>query len=312
MKNSKVLFLDTNVWIYIDQDNSFEEFLRLIFKKRLTVAVSPALVEEFDARQKIEDRISIYKLLTHHSFKRHMPETYWQSKEIKEAIHKYKRKWLLSIPNRTEYRHIFYDFKRKNNGYWDKVKDGFIFEQTTEDHRQNLEHFRARYQSKNIRKRIHENDMNLDESIAFKDVCGNYDDQIYAYWKCTTFDFIWRELNEYTSPYREWIDCDINMKKILPYKNEFKDFWFNQCNENDLKSFVLQGLFIYYQAFSKFTPGNPGDVIIGMELLRNDYFLSADKNFIKTSLYAERDLPFKIAKPILVERNNYLEKIANL
>lgn len=310
IKKSKVLFLDTNIWIYIEQDNSFEDLLKLSLKKQLTIAVSPALVEEFGARGKIEDRISIYKLLTHSSFKRHMPETYFQSEEIKEAIRKYKKEWLLSVPNRTEYRHLFYDFKRKNNGYWDKVRDGFLFEETSEDLRQNIEHFRARYQSKNIRKRVNEKQQPLDVDIPFKEVGGYYGDSIYAYWKCTSFDFIWRELNQYTSPYREWIDCDINIAKMLPKKSDFEDFWFNICNQSDLKSIFLQGLFIYHQAFSRYTQGNPGDVMLSTELLRNDYFLSADKNFVKIASFAERDSPFKIAKPILVERNNYLEKIA--
>ena len=97
---------------------------------------------------------------------------------------------------------------------------------------------------------------------------------------------------------------------MLPKKSDFEDFWFNICNQSDLKSIFLQGLFIYHQAFSRYTQGNPGDVMLSTELLRNDYFLSADKNFVKIASFAERDSPFKIAKPILVERNNYLEKIA--
>lgn len=301
----KVL-LDSNVWRYVADQNAGEELEQYALESDVQLVVVPALV--FEARELKDDpvRKSILRLLAHPAWTRLMPEAFLEAQEIKTAIRRFRPEWLIPIPDLTEVNALELDWRRDDGGFWSRAHDDIAPPATNESLRGEREHDLARQESQEIRKRVLERKQAL-PPISLREAYGvppsalpGWQGKPVEYWRVPSLYHIQTELAVYASPYREWLDSEVDVAAIAASPESLTKLWYYEITPNDAPRQWARGAFEFLQAFRKVTSGNPGDSQLSSHLVDVDVLVSADRNFVQFAEKCREDAPFTLAQAHLV------------
>jgi hypothetical protein len=301
----KVLF-DSNVWRYVANQDAGAALELCALENDVHVVVVPALV--FEARGLRDDpvRKAILKLLARRTWKRLMPEAFLEAQEIKTAIRRYRPEWLIRSPDLTEVNTLELDWMRDEGGFWSRAEEDIPPPLTTESLRGERELDLARQESQEIRKRVLQRKQALG-SISLREAYGvpqsdlpGWQGKPVEYWRVPSLYHIQTELAVYASPYREWLDSEIDVAAIAASPESLTKLWYYEITPKDTPRQWVRGAFEFLQAFHKATTGNPADSQLSSHLLDVDVLVSADRNFVRFAEKCRADAAFAVAQAQLV------------
>lgn len=301
----KVL-LDSNVWRYIADYGDVDKLVQVTEECRVEIVVAPALVFEAMNLEDEATRRKILRLLAHPRWTRLMPEAFLEAEEIKSIIRRLRPSWLLPAPNLTEVAQLRYDWERPEGGFWSNAGEDVAPPQTDESQRSERELALARQESYEIRKRMTEQKRALPETSLGdiyhqpSDSLPGWRGQPIEYWRVPSLNVIRNELAIYTSPYREWLDSEIDVAAIESEPESLTQLWFYEISPADAPRQWTRGAFECLQAFHKVTNGTPVDSQLSSHLVDVDAVVSADRNFVQFAQKCRTDAPFELAQPRLI------------
>ncbi|MCV2366585.1 hypothetical protein LNV07_00515 [Paucibacter oligotrophus] len=209
--------MDTNIWSYLADHDAVDELYRLALTRGVEISVSPTIVEELRRTTDLHRRRAAVEAVTRPCWNRLMPETFSECLEIKLEIRRLRPEWVIDRPNLLEFNRLRYDWTKLKNGFWDRARRGVEPRVTDESVRGDRELALAREESKQIRQRLSKTDQGVgDTPIQF--VAGlpapgtpGWAGDPVDYWRLPSLAVVRAELLVYASPYREWIDCEIDI-----------------------------------------------------------------------------------------------------
>lgn len=164
----------------------------------------------------------------------------------------------------------------------------------------------ARLEAKETRKRVFENKDVLPANLHIRGVVFPLDEasdgviRHIEYWRVPSLYHLREELGRYTSPYREWLDSEIDVPALLAAKESLTRLWFDEVEIDEAPRQWLRGAFELLQSYHRVTPGTPVDSQISCHLVDVDAVVSADQNFIKFAQKCRSDAPFASAQAHLL------------
>ena len=120
------------------------------------------------------------------------------------------------------------------------------------------------------------------------------------YWRMSSAYQLRSELKIYASPYREWIDCHLDVHAMMADFDDFNRVWFCEVRPEQLQRTWLRASMEYLQRWHKPTDGSPADSQLATHLVDADYFVTADKNFARCVEKIQSEAPFKSAKVLKI------------
>jgi hypothetical protein len=305
-KKQRVLF-DTNVWSYLSCTVNADVISKHANAGGKEILVSPTVISELREIGNTQVRLASLNLATDPRWVRLMPEAFSECAELKRNIRILHPEWFFEKPKMAEMNRVRYDWVRRGGGFWERARKDLPDRVTDESVRADRELMLARKESNEIRKRT--TPINPPSpSININEIGGvppggewpGYEGRPVAYWRIPGLIAFRNELLVYTSPYREWLDCEINVPAMFADPSAMNRMWLYHLDPVQVPRQWLRGAFEFLQAWHKVTPGTPGDASLSTHLIESDVVVSADKNFVRFAERCHREAPFASAKPHLV------------
>jgi len=298
------LLLDTNIWSYVADSDSQSELLRATRKGRTEFLIAPGSVTEARSLREASVRKKLLGVMTNRAWKRLMPDTFLEAEEIKVALLSARPQWQNSKPIDNAYIRGRFYFRRNRGGFWEIARDEIPLPVTDESHREMRETEFARQEVKEIRDRFKEGSQSgaethlqrvtLDLEIP---IVGK---RTVEYWRRATAYHFEEEMKIFASPYREFLDCFIDVEAMFADMQDFERVWYEEVEPSQLKRQWLRAAMEYLQRWHKPTSGSPADSLLAVHMLDADYFVTADKKFARCLEKIHQEAPFKTAKPLQV------------
>ena len=301
--------IDTNVWSSVADANLGSDLAKVARRKHIKILAAPSVLYELLRTPNERVRKQFVDVITLPCWKRLMPETFSETKEILAEIRRLRPGWLRKTPNRGDYMRLIHDWKSRNGGMWQRARDtpsreaGFI-DQLGGDNLQT-----ARDEAQRIRKEVKEMGIKkpppLDKVYSTPQVpfLGWKGDAVAA-WRGHAFLSVTPALNDPAHPYTSWLDADVDVRAMLSDSAGWVSFWFYDVGLHAVPRCWLRWAFDYLQAFRKVTDGTPCDTQLATYLPEADIVLSSDGGFIdrieECRKYAPCFLP--IAECLLPQR----------
>jgi hypothetical protein len=300
------VLLDSNIWRYVADQSAHEALDRCVSDAGIELVVVPALVSEARDLKDDATRKAILRLLANPARTRLMPEAFLEAQEIKDVIRRFRQEWLVRDPDLREVNALKLDWQLTDGGFWSRVSGDFDPPMTNETLRGEREHALARQTSEEIRKRVLARKQTLPQ-ISLRDTYGvppptlpGWRGEPVEYWRVPSLYHIQAELAVYESPYREWLDSEVDVAAIKDSQESLTELWYYEIAPSDAPRQWVRGAFEFLQAFHKVTSGNPVDSQLSSHLVDVDVVVSADRNFVRFAEKCRTDAPFKLAQAHLV------------
>ncbi len=299
------LLLDTNIWSYVADTNTMPKLLVAARKTRTKFLIAPGSIDEARSMPIPALRIKLLELMTNKAWKRLMPEVFLECQEIKEALLAARPGWGNENPLvDNAYQRGRHYFLRSKGGFWDLAKVDAPLPVSDESLRADREHALARQEVRDIRDRYKERNQN-GAFKRFEDVKLEVQNRIVGkrevqYWRVSSAYNLEQELQVFASPYREFLDCFIDIDAMFSDPDDFERVWYDEVQPEQLKRQWLRTAMEYQQRWQKPTDGSPGDSRLATHLIDADYFVTADKNFAKCLDKVHTEAPFGTGKPMMV------------
>ncbi len=309
-KHLKRVLLDTNVWRYIADADAENDLSQVSVQKKLSILIAPAVVSETRDLHDIATRNRILKIVSNPHWCRMMPEAFSESQELKTEIRRLRPHWLRTEPDLVEENRLRHDWVRRTGGFWDRVRDQIDPPLTDESLRSRSEQELARKEATAIRQKISTGSQ-TGAKTKLQDVAGlppsltpGWNGKPVEYWRIPSLICFQKELLIYASPYREWLDGEIDIGALLTESESFNRLWLHELDSRAVPRQWLRGAFEFLQAWHRVTPGTPVDAQMSTHLVEADYFVSADKNFVRFAQRCYEESPFSVAMPQLISGGN--------
>jgi hypothetical protein len=214
---------------------------------------------------------------------------------------------MISNPNFSEVNRLRYDWVRKSGGFWDRARFDTPIPITDESFRSETELNLAREEAKAIRKRIFESGENGAtthlEHVAYVPAVGTlgWSGRPVHYWRAPSLSTYRNELMIYSSPYREWLDNEVDVFAMLADDKSMNQLWLHELDPRNVPSQWMRGAFEFLATWHKTTPGTPGDCALATSLPDADVVVSADKNLVLFANRCHSEAPFKTAQGTVVK-----------
>lgn len=306
MKKRRRILLDTNVWSYASELNMGDALSRAAREAATEILVSPTVVEELKKIPDVKRRQAVLKLVTRPGWKRLMPEAYSECLEMKAEIKRLRPQWAISNPTFIEVNRLRYDWVRRSGGFWERAAKSIPDPVTDESMRAEEELKLARLEAVEVRDRVKSSNQNLGhthlQQIAHEpkfDVRG-WNGTPVDYWRAPSLYVFGAELEIYASPYREWLDNEVDVMSMLNDRESMNRLWYHELDARNVPRQWMRGAFEFLMAWHKVTPGTPGDCALAAYLLDADVVVSADKNFVHFANRCHAEAPFQSAKAVKV------------
>jgi hypothetical protein len=296
------LLLDTNVWSYIADAQALQKLLGAR-RRNMEFLVAPASVAEARGLSDAKLRKRLLAVMTHSAWKRLMAETYLESEEIKQALQAARPDWAID-GDQKDFKRFRHYFLRSKGGFWDGARDDATLPVTDESLREHAENALARQEVRDIRDRfkygaqtgatehLQKNMVDVEPPL--------FEARSIEYWRLESAHVLRNELCVYASPYRECLDCFLNVEAMLKDTVGFNHVWFSEVRPEQLKRQWLRSSMNYLQRWHKPTDGSPADSQLASHLIDADYFVTADKNFAQCINKIHAEAPFATAKPLKI------------
>jgi hypothetical protein len=301
----KVL-LDSNVWRYLVDHGDLHAVEATAIAAGVEIVVVPALVFEARLLQDDATRRKILAWLAHAAWTRLTPEAFLEAEEFKGIVRRRRPAWLIANPDLAEVNTLRADWQATDGGFWSRALHDVAPPLTDESVRGDREHELAIEESLDIRKRVHGRNETL-PPVSLLQVDGRppkdtpgWDESPVEYWRVPSL-YRWRaELAIYASPYREWIDSEVDVGAIAAAPESLTELWFREIRTVEAPRQWLRGSFEFLQAFHKVTTGTPVDSQLSSHLIDVDVVVSADRNFLRFVQKCVDDAPIAVARPLLI------------
>ena len=244
-----------------------------------------------------------------------MPDTFLEAEEIRYALLLARPEWENLTPNDRDFIRGRFYFKRSQGGFWDDSRDERPLPVTDESLREKVENELAKQEVRAIRDQF-KNGNQRDATTHLQKVTLDVEApragmQTVDYWREATAFHLEKELQIYASPYREWLDCFLDVDAMFHNREDFEIVWFRELRADQVKRQWLRASMEYLQRWHKPTAGSPADSQLSVHLLDADYLVTADKNFARCVEKIHSEAPFKTAQPLKVSagREGVIEMI---
>lgn len=307
MRKKIRLLLDTNIWCEIANAGGGDELNRIARASSVDLVVCPTIVEEVRAIPDPVRRAKSLRLVTQSGLVRLMPEAFLEMAEIKGEVRRLRPEWLIPNPNFVEFNRLRYDWVRASGGFWGRARIDAHVRITDESIRGDRELYLAREESKAIRKRVFDSGENGAstpiEQVAYMPEIGTvgWSGKPVHYWRASSLYTVRKELMIYTSPYREWLDCEVDVFAMLSGDESMNHLWFHEMDPRNVSTQWMRGAFEFLAAWHKVTPGTPGDCTLATAFTQADVVVSADKNLVAFANRCNAEAPFHTAQGALVK-----------
>ncbi|MNK04555.1 hypothetical protein D3C87_224240 [compost metagenome] len=236
-----------------------------------------------------------------------MPDAYSECLELKKEVKRLRPHWGVLEPKFTEFNRLRYDWIRKSGGYWERAENDVVSRVTDESIRAKSELELARVECKNIRTSVLQARKNGESTnlnhVAFSPEIGTlgWNGNHVDYWRMPSLEFFRKELMVYASPYREWLDNEIDVFAMLANNESTNRLWLHELEAQNVPRQWMRGAFEFLMSWHKITNGTPGDCTLSTYLVDSDLVVSADKNFVNFANRCNAEAPFKTAKGVKVQ-----------
>lgn len=305
-KQARIL-IDTNIWSEIAKVDACHDLARAARQASAEILVTPTIVEEVRAIPDPARRLKALRVVTRPTWTRLMPEAYTECSELKAELKRLRPEWVIANPNFKEVNRLRYDWVRKKGGLWDRARVDASRRITDESIRSEIEHRLARDEAKTIRKRVHDSGENgcgiHIEHVGFMPDEGTpgWSGNAVHYWRATSLYCFRSELMIFTSPYREWLDNEVDVFAMLADDESMNHLWYHELDPCHVPSHWMRGAFEFLASQHKVTAGTPGDCSFATSFPQADLVVSADKNLVSFANRCNVDAPFQTAKGITVK-----------
>jgi hypothetical protein len=261
------------------------DLIKAARRKHIEILAAPSVLYELLRTPNESVRKRFVDVITLPHWKRLMPETFSETREILAEIRRLRPDWLRTTPNRDKYMRIFHDWRSRNGGMWQRARDtpsreaGFIDQlggADLETARDEARRIRKEVDEKGIKKPLPLDKVYLTPQVPF---LGWKGDAIAA-WRGYAFLSVTPALNDAEHPYTTWLDADVDVRVMLSDSAGWVTFWFYDVDLHAVPRCWLRWAFDYLQAFRKVTDGTPCDTQLATYLLEADIVLSSDGGFI--------------------------------
>lgn len=300
------ILLDTNVWRYLIDNDALDDFR--IHVQKLTVVVAPAVVYEFMRMSNETVRDAALKLLTEARWTRLMPEAYSESEELKMELRRLRPHWLWPNPDLSIYKRHRFDWRRRQGGFWDRVRNQPSKESARIQELSARDSSLARAEAYEARKAAIEDGLQIKGNIRVDkwqarpswQMSGWEGDDV-EYWRLASIfptERVFRALlhGGYNHPYAEWLGAELDFAAAIADPASFNRFWLYEANATVLKRFWIRGSFEWMMRWHKVTDGTPADIQLSTYLIEADVVFSADQNFIRFAKHSRDAAPFPMAQ----------------
>lgn len=295
----KVL-LDTNVWRYLVDHAGVSPLVQAVRKSSHQICVAPAVVYEAFKTSDPALRARLIGCMALPSWKRLMPEAYWETEEIRAEVRRLRPEWLRPRPDQNLYRRVRYDWIRQKGGFWDRAVHDMDGEAArvenpllTELAREHA--FMAHEESQAVPARWHK-DLLTNFKAEFPSPRAGWDGQAVELWRvnaCMAFEQALRFEN---CPYVDWLAGEIDLDLMFFDSASYTRFWLHEVETGHMKRHWLRTAFEFQQRFAKVNPGTPGDSQLGTYLVDVDWMLTADKLLASFAQRCHLEAPFPLAR----------------
>jgi hypothetical protein len=148
--------IDTNVWSSVADAGLGSDLAKAAKRKHIEILAAPSVLYELLRTPNEGVRRRFVDLITLPYWKRLMPETFSETKEILAEIRRLRPEWLRTTSNRHEYMRIFHDWRSRNGGMWQRASDTPSREAGFIDQLGGAVLKTAREEARRIRKEVHE------------------------------------------------------------------------------------------------------------------------------------------------------------
>lgn len=306
------LLLDTNIWNAIADEKLSDEFLVATRAATAEVKVSAIALEEIRAREHGPARKNALTLICSRQWDRLPSGAYLESEEIKSVVRALRPQWLIKKPNLTEVLRYKQEWTSiGEEGIWEQAARDIPPTETAERVRSRQQREAARERSRTVRNTFEDVPLpGLDASTHLQKlkICLNgpiprRDAVVTEYWRFAGLTSFREEMSEYISEYRRWLDSELDAPEMLRDISSLRSLWLHEAPVGSLKRQWLRGSIEYLQGWQRVTKGNPGDSEHAAHLVDADYFVSADKNFVRSIDRCHAEAPFPTAQGIYIPKS---------
>ncbi|MGS1011171.1 type II toxin-antitoxin system VapC family toxin [Achromobacter anxifer] len=303
MKKKRRILLDTNIWSYVAELNMGDALSRAARIASAEILAAPTVVQELKQISNVGKRRAALTLVTRLDWKRLMPEAYSECMELKAEIRRLRPHWCILNPSLIEVHRLRYDWIKKSGGFWERARNDVPDRITDESIRAEKELELARSEATAIREKVKHSNQNVG-AIHLQEVAHIPFDKLgwngtpVDYWRAPSLYSFSAELMIYASPYREWLDNEVDVMAMLADRRSMNRLWFHELDARNVPRQWMRGAFELLMAWHKITPGSPGDCSLATYLPDADVVVSADKNLVNFANRCYTDAPFKTAEAV--------------
>lgn len=298
----KRILLDSNVWRYILDAGALPDLHRAARSSRHDVLISPAVLFEaaHSADQKLRD--GLLAAMTLPTWKRLMPEAYWEAEELKREVRRLRPEWFRLRPDLTLFKRVRHDWIRSKGGLWDRIASEADL--LCESDAQMLR--RARAQAYELREQARDWPSNLESTPLTKIMAvlpqsnSGWSGMPVEPWRIDALNVFEVALNTAGHPSIDWVSGELDTQLMLYQYEELTQFWLHGVDLASMPRHWLRWAFEFLQRLRRVTDGSPVDTQLGTYMVDADFFVSADKTLIWIASQCRRDAPFKLAEPVKV------------
>ena len=242
--------------------------------------------------------------MTHERWTRLMPDAYLEAQEIKAALLSLRPQWAAAEKEFKDFNKVRYDWLRRKGGFWERARKDVQFPMTDESLRGKVENKLAQQEVRDIRDmfkgRNQSGALTHLQSVTIEPNGSIAKMTTVDYWRLTSSYILLKELQIYASPYREWLDCEVDIHALTADMEDFENMWFRELQPEQVKRQWLRGSMEFLQRWHKPSDGSPVDSQLTSHLIDVDYFVTADKNFARCVERIHAEAPFVTAKPLKI------------
>jgi len=277
--------IDTNVWSSVADAGLGLELAKAVKRQNIEILAAPSVLYELLRTPNESVRKRFVDVITLPYWKRLMPETFSETKEILAEIRRLRPQWLRKKPDRRLYMRIFHDWRSRNAGMWQRAKDTPSKEADFINQLGGAELRRARDEARQSRKEVDEKDIKkpgpLDKvySRPLVPLPGWKGDRI-ASWRVHALGSVTPCLTASEHPYTTWLDAEVDVRRMISDSAGWVSFWFYDVDVHAVPRCWLRWAFDCLQSFRRVTDGTPCDTQLATYLLEADVVLSGDWGFI--------------------------------
>src|SRR5262249_14947370 len=148
--------IDTNLWSSVADANLGSDLIKAARRKDIEILAAPSVLYELLRTPNESVRKRFVDVITLPHWKRLMPETFSETKEILAEIRRLRPDWLRSTPNRGEYMRIFHDWRSRKGGMWLRARETPSKEARYIDKLGGATLQTGRYEARRVRREVNE------------------------------------------------------------------------------------------------------------------------------------------------------------